>query len=179
MSDRKRKSKNSSPWFRMYDEILDDAKVQRLQGEMFKTWVNILCLARRSGGVLPPLAEMAFSLRLPEKECEKRIAALIKNGLIDEFDGPDGGTRSPHNWSERQHDSDVSTDRVRAFRQRQKERDGTLNETFHETVSEAFLSVSVSESEYVGNNPPLPVEDLQDRERRQRPRLAAIAGGRR
>jgi len=33
-----------SQWFRMYAEVLDDPKVQRLSGDEFKAWVNILCL---------------------------------------------------------------------------------------------------------------------------------------
>ena len=49
----------SSRWYRMYDELLDNPKVQRLSGDEFKAWVNILCLASRHDGVVPPVAEGA------------------------------------------------------------------------------------------------------------------------
>ena len=60
-------------WFRMYDETLNDAKVQRLPGEKFKAW-NLLCVASKHDGILPPLVDLAFALRLGED----KIAALIE-----------------------------------------------------------------------------------------------------
>ena len=35
-------------WFRFYHDAIDDPKVQRLPGDVFKFWVNLLCLASRS-----------------------------------------------------------------------------------------------------------------------------------
>ena len=55
-------------WFRAYNEALDDPKVQRLPGELFKTWFNLLCVASRCGGSLPALGDLAFMLRLGEDE---------------------------------------------------------------------------------------------------------------
>ena len=40
-------------WFRLYNDVINDPKVQRLDGETFKAWINILCLASKGGGVLP------------------------------------------------------------------------------------------------------------------------------
>jgi hypothetical protein len=154
MSDRsKKKGKRYGHWFRMYDEILDDPKVIALPEHLCWTWVKVLAVARRYGGVLPPFAEIAIVLRLPEKEAQKRISALIKAGLIDEIDGPGGGALTPHGWEDRQYDSDVSTVRVRAFRQRERNAD----ETFHNGQTKRFKvvggngisSASVSESESV------------------------------
>jgi hypothetical protein len=151
MSERKAKPRD---WFRMYAALLEDPKAQNLKGELFKTWVNVLCIARRGAGLLPSIKDMAFTLRLPEKETSKRIVALIDAGLIDRLDGPRGKTLAPHNWESRQYGSDCSTNRVEAFRERQKEIDETANETFlkrqrnvSETVNETFHSLSsVSES---------------------------------
>lgn len=57
----------SSRWFRFYDEALDDPKVQRLPGEDFKAWVNMLALASKHGGQLPAIGDMAFALRMDER----------------------------------------------------------------------------------------------------------------
>jgi hypothetical protein len=126
----------------MYDDILDNPKIQRLPDKVFKTWVNLLCVARRHGGILPPACDLAFALRLDEKEIQKHVTTLINAGLIDKIEGPNGNNLSPHNWEIRQFNSDVSTDRVRAFRERSKEHDETLDETFHSDVSETKDDVS-------------------------------------
>ena len=41
-------------WFKYFDSALDDPRIQKLDDRTFKVWVNLLCLASRSGGVLPP-----------------------------------------------------------------------------------------------------------------------------
>lgn len=114
-----------SRWFRMYDEVLDDPKVQRLSGDDFKAWVNILCLASRNAGVLPPAADIAFALRLDGKKTAAVLSRLEVGGLI----GPCETGVGPHKWNERQYKSDVSTDRVKRFRERSKPVSGTPAET--------------------------------------------------
>ena len=59
-------------WFRLYDAVLDDPKVQRLPDRIFKAWINLLCLASRHGGTLPPVDDVAFALR-----CTPEQAVLI------------------------------------------------------------------------------------------------------
>ena len=49
-------------WFRFYAEALNDPKVQRLDGETFKGWVNLLCLAKAHDGTLPDIPDIAFGL---------------------------------------------------------------------------------------------------------------------
>lgn len=102
-----------SRWFRLYDTLLDDPKVQRLPDHLFKTWVNLLCLASRSNGDLPCIEDIAFALRLDDAEAAARLAALVERGLID-----NGDVARPHNWSERQFLSDG--DPTAADRQRRK-----------------------------------------------------------
>ena len=92
-------------WLRLYDEILDDPKVQKLSGDDFKAWVNLLCLASQSGGEIPSLADAAFALRLPETKAGAIIADLAKRELMDPVDG---GYFRPHNWDKRQYKSDVT-----------------------------------------------------------------------
>jgi hypothetical protein len=118
-----------SRWFRFYDRALDDPKVQRLPPDVFKGWVNLLCLAsrnvtrngERNGGVLPPLSDIAFALRISEREADGLMAALMAAGLLD--DGPDGIT--PHKWNDLQFQSDkdpTNADRQRRFRERKLEK---------------------------------------------------------
>lgn len=104
-----------SQWFRMYAEVLDDPKVQRLSPELFRAWVNILCLTAKRDGVLPPPDEIAFALRTPQAKSSATLAALTSAGLLDQTD--DG--YQPHNWNGRQFKSDVSNERVKRHRQRQ------------------------------------------------------------
>lgn len=118
-----------SQWFRMYTEVLNDAKAQRLPGELFKAWVNLLCVAKEREGVLPPLTETAFALRKSEKETLKILKALTDAGLLDQT----GTGLSPHNWNVRQYKSDVSTERVKRFRQRSKDYIGNVSATADET----------------------------------------------
>lgn len=91
-----------SRWFRFYDRALDDPKVQRLPPDVFKGWVNLLCLANRNDGCLPALADIAFSLRISEREAESLVSTLMIAGLLDD----DGDVTKPHNWSELQFLSD-------------------------------------------------------------------------
>jgi hypothetical protein len=119
-----------SRWFRMYDEVLDDPKVQRLSGDDFKAWVNMLCLASRKDGALPAIEDIGFALRLEAKKAQATVARMVLAGLLDDADG----RFIPHGWNARQYKSDVSTGRVKQFRERKKAVAGNGDETFHETA---------------------------------------------
>jgi hypothetical protein len=128
-----------SRWFRFYEETLDDPKVQKLDGETFKGWVNLLALASRNGGKLPAMPDIAFALRITEDGARTLVERLLNGGLIDRTSGGvDGYTYAPHSWDKRQYKSDTSTDRVKRYRQRSK----TVTETPPETDSETEYSVS-------------------------------------
>jgi len=100
-------------WFRFYDGVLDDPKVQQLPPGDFKHWVNFLCIASRHDGKLPPFGDLAFLLRIKEPQAEKLVQNLIARGLVDRNED---GSLSPHNWRGRQYKSDCSSDRVQRFR---------------------------------------------------------------
>lgn len=130
-----------SRWFRMYDELLDDPKVQRLSGDDFKAWVNILCLASRHDGSLPSSDDIGFALRLDGKKTKAVLSRLASAGLLDETE--EGGF-APHGWNARQYKSDVSTSRVKQFRERKKAVSGNADETFHATPPETDTETDVS-----------------------------------
>jgi len=107
-----------SRWFRFYDGALDDPKVQRLSPQVFKGWVNVLCLASKSKGKLPSLADIAFALRISDHEADTLMQALVSAGLIDDV----GGSMVPHRWYERQYEDTTNAERQRKFRERKKEK---------------------------------------------------------
>jgi hypothetical protein len=118
-------------WFRLYDDVLNDPKVQKLNGELFKLWINVLCIASKHGGVLPSLDDLAFELRLPTLVCKTEIDMLKAAGLID------GDKKlKPHGWEKRQYKSDTSTDRVKRFRERSRNVTETVSETAPDTDTE-------------------------------------------
>lgn len=122
-----------SRWFRFYGEVLDDPKVQRLPADLFKSWVNLLCLASKSDdGELPSVDDIAFALRMSDGEVQSILAQLAERGLIDLQDDK----LAPHNWSARQHKSDNSTDRVKQFRKRRETVSETVSETPPDTDTE-------------------------------------------
>jgi len=124
-------------WFRFYSEALNDPKVQRLDGETFKFWVNILCIASENDGRLPDVADMAFALRMDDNACLTVVERLLNGGLIDRLNGgPSGWHYAPHGWTKRQYKSDGSTDRVKRFRERSKGVSETAPDTDTDTEKE-------------------------------------------
>src|SRR5229473_306083 len=86
-------------WFRFYDDVIHDVKVQALSAPMFKSWVNVLCIVSNNGGCLPALNAVAWALRVDEAAAFETITALRKAGLLD---AGEGGALVPHNWEGRQ-----------------------------------------------------------------------------
>lgn len=118
-------------WFRLYDDVLNDPKVQRLDGDTFKFWINMLCIASKRGGVLPSIEDMAFEMRVSVLVCTMKIDALKTAGLVD------GDKRlRPHGWEKRQYKSDTSTERVKRFRERSSNVAVTVDETGPDTDTE-------------------------------------------
>jgi len=107
-------------WFRVYDDLVDDPKVQRLDPSLFKALINLWCLTSANGGVLPPIDEIAFKLRITPQKAQRVLDALKAEGLI-EYD--ETGTH-PHNWAGRQHKSDAedptAPKRMRRYRNKQR-----------------------------------------------------------
>ncbi len=101
-------------WFRFYAEVVHDPKVQQLPAELFKAWVNVLCMASNNEGkVSSNPGEIAFTLRVTESRAERIMKELTDRGLLEVTDS--GYT--PHNWEGRQYAADVSTSRVRKYRE--------------------------------------------------------------
>jgi hypothetical protein len=103
-----------NPWFRFYTGVVDDPKAQMLSPEMFKHWVNVLCIAAQHEGELPEIAVTAFTLRMTESKAAGILAKLHGLVLLDKTEK----SFKPHNWDGRQYKTDLK-DVTNA--QRQKE----------------------------------------------------------
>jgi hypothetical protein len=122
----------SDRWLRLYTSVVNDPKLQRLPAETFRSVINMWCIAADHDGVLPSEDDIAFILRKPLAKVQALLIDLIRLGLIDDTET---GLK-PHNWDERQFKSDVSTARVKQFRERQRNARRNGDETLHETPPE-------------------------------------------
>ena len=105
-------------WFRYYVATLAHHKVQSLPTKLFRHWINLLCVAAGADddGRLPGLYDVAFALRVKPTTADNILKQLHKRELLDyEY-----GAYVIHDWRDWQYNSDVSTERVKRFRQRQK-----------------------------------------------------------
>jgi hypothetical protein len=106
----------SGRWFRLYDELLNDPKVQQLPPHLFKGLINLWCLASKNNGIIQ-IDAVAFNLRMDQDKASRLVKALIELGF---FEGADT-VLTPHNWSGRQYASDNSADRKRAYREKRRD----------------------------------------------------------
>lgn len=83
-----------SRWFRFHAEAINDPKVQRLEPRLFKTWVNLLCLACQHEGKLPKIPDIAFAMRREVSAVESDLRALGNADFLD----VEHGVLRPHNW---------------------------------------------------------------------------------
>src|SRR5262245_50499234 len=113
-------------WLRLYTDALHDPKVQKLSGDNFKSWINLLMLAKEGDGLLPSADDIAFQLRISEAEAQRLTEELTRRGLLDLTDKG----LMPHNWDERQFLSDSDpTAALRAKRYRDRTRVVTRDDT--------------------------------------------------
>ena len=134
----------------MWLEIIDDPKMGRLPDWLWRRAIELFLLAGENGndGLLQPVTDLAWRLRTPEEKLTESLVALSEVGVVHE---------TPRGWvvthfKERQ-EPVSSTERVRLFRQRERNDDETevkrksnKKETMKKSDS-VSVSVSVSDSE--------------------------------
>lgn len=144
------------PWLRLYVETIQDRKIRRLQPEHRWLWIVVLCLARQSPtpgrlmvaeGQPCDLVDLADAAALTKAQVKAGVTHMLKLGLIAE---DDKGCWSVPAWSSRQPESDVSTDRVRAFRERSNPSTPRRSSNADETANGTFQGRS---SNGLGNAP--------------------------
>lgn len=74
----------SNYWIKLYIEILDDPKMATLPDRLWRRAIELFLLAGRenNGGLLPPINQMAWTLRLTEDELRQDVDTLIQTGII-------------------------------------------------------------------------------------------------
>lgn len=111
-------------WLRLYDSILDDPKIQMLSDRAFRMLINLWCLAKRRGGVIPDdIGVLMFAFRWPEGRIRDTLQALISARLVERVE--DG--YAPHDWAQHQYDSDSAAERMQRYRARNKQRNALRN----------------------------------------------------
>jgi hypothetical protein len=117
------------PWFRLYDNILDNDKLAELPPQTFMWWVRMLAAASRFDwgcGSLPPLRKLAFWCRSGENEVGMAREDLAEAGLLDR----DGEEYRIHDWAHWQKPKDATAaERNKRARDAKSEatRNGTRN----------------------------------------------------
>lgn len=130
-----------SRWWRAYDDALNNPKLQRLNAALFRSWFNLCCVASRNGGVLPPIEDLAFALRVTEPQASRTITELMEAGLVDLA----GERFEMHDWKDHQYQSDNSTERVKRFRERSNGVSETPPETEQNTEQKQIARDSFDE----------------------------------
>ena len=123
------------PWLRLWDRSLDLPKAQRLTGDQFKAWINLLMLANRQNedGRLPGPDDIAFALRLTTEEVGGILSVLISAKLVDKR----GSALSMHDWESWQPAEKTSAQRSAEWRENQKTQAlGERSESAQENVGE-------------------------------------------
>ena len=119
----------------MYSSTINDEKVQQLDENCFKFWVNLLCLASQNDGTLPPLHDISFATRSRPSTAIRMIEKLKDAALLDEVDGK----LEPHNWASRQFKIDTSNERVKRYRQRHSDVTAAVTVTAPDTDTAAQI----------------------------------------
>ena len=132
---------DSLTWFRLHADTIDDPKLKLMAFEDRWHFVAILCC--KAQGIQdkyePKLARrmVAAKLGLNDTELEQVIERLAEMNLVN------AETLQPIAWKKRQYKSDLSTERVKRHRKKQKEqqdnnvkRFGNVSETPPETDTE-------------------------------------------
>jgi hypothetical protein len=153
-----------SRWWRAYDEAVNDPKLQLLSDHLFRAWFNLMCIASQHEGKLPAIDSIAFTLRVKPEKAAAIISQLHKAGLLDKTETG----FEPHNWNGRQYKSDVSTERVKRFRNGKRNVSVTPPDTEAETEQITEAKASDAPSASVDHRKRLFDEGL--------PKLAAMTG---
>ena len=99
-------------WFRFHSSSLHDPKIQRLSGNDYKAWVNLLCIANEEEprGSLPSTPDVAYLLQITAPKANTLLNRFIELGLLDLDE--DIGRIVLHKWEKWQRNSDNAAERI-------------------------------------------------------------------
>ncbi len=170
----------SNPWFRLYSEMVDDAKMRMLSAD--DRWYFVALLCCKNEGLLDAgdanailRKKLQIKLGLAPMDLEHCLVRLEEVGLIH------SETAQPIAWENRQFLSDSSTARVKAYRQRAK-RGRNVTVTAQDTDTEEETDTEKSRRSRQGAGTRLPADwhlpkEWFDWAVRERPELDINAQG--
>jgi hypothetical protein len=143
-------------WIKLYMEILDDDKFGTLPEFIKWRAIELFLVAGENGndGLLPPVARLAWRLRLDEVKIAETLSALTQVGVVHET--PEGWVVT--NFKKRQYSE--SYERVKRYRERFSNADSNGHETEDDSI---YVSSSISDSDSEeggvgGETPPVTVQ---------------------
>ena len=151
------------PWFRLYNETIDDEKLRLLAFE--DRWHFIALLCCKGSGLLDGSKnkdllwrKVGVKLGLATRELEEVIRRLAEVDLVDRE------TMQPLSWDDRQFISDNSTDRVRKYREKQKKTPRNVSVTAQDTDTDTDTDKNTSLFESLDDEKPPSQSDLLEAE---------------
>lgn len=116
----------SKYWIKLYHEIIHDPKMGRLPDHLWRRAIELFLLAGENGddGSLPPVKDMAWTLRIDETELAASLAELAVVNIINEQDGQWFVTH----FAQRQSPAS-NAERTQRHRDRKRKEQYTCNET--------------------------------------------------
>lgn len=155
-------------WFRFYHDAYRDPKVQNMRPELFKFWVNFLCVASESEdrGTIRSLDHLRRALGLSRRLTERYCGELEAMGLLHRGDS-EATTKlhssndfplTPHNWSERQPEGDDAGLRKKRLRNKTcvNKQDQMSRDTSRDTSRDKNGTLPVQDRDR-DRNPPTPL----------------------
>ena len=170
-------------WIKLYIEMLDDPKMARLPNYLWRRAVEFFLLAGRQGeeGALPPVEEMAWSLRLSEDKLLEDLQRLAGVGVVHICNTDAAGTSEnrPGRWCVthfKETQNCESVERVRRYRERTRnaQRNGAATEDGSTSASDSVREGVTGEGEALVV-PSSPVEAMLHPDVRV---FSAVTGGR-
>lgn len=105
-------------WFRVYNEILDDPKVAKMDGETFRCFIFFLAISSEQeteGTINMSVPDISWRIRVPIDVLEMAISYLLRNNILKK----EKDSFIITNWKKRQFASDNVGIRVKRFREKQ------------------------------------------------------------
>ncbi len=168
-------------WLRLYTEITWDHKLRRLPPAQRWLWIAMMCVAGKSPrpgwlylaeGVPAKLEDLADEAAINVKEVKAALAMFEQQHMIEFVEG----VWHLLNWNKRQFSSDLSTDRTRKWRQRERHSDVT--ETSQERSREHSGDVPGTklehQSDVTGTHSDTDTDTEEERSKRKKTSTASV-----
>jgi len=158
----------SKYWIKLYHEMLDDAKVARLNDSAYRRFIECMLLAGELNeqGFLPPLEDMAWRLRTSETSLDDDMTRLALGGLVERKAHEDGERWFITKFAERQAPS-TSAQRVREFRKRKRKEADKKQITDTDIDTDTYSNVTLETKRYTNVTFPQPYDGHAENTRSQ------------